>query len=95
MLSTQHQQRWNAAVKLFTKIKEIAAKQDAALMWRRGYYQPDQLVITDHDIKIIDGNCRFAIFVCDPEQDAGLYTTIPEFKQWVHENMMLVKLIKF
>jgi hypothetical protein len=95
-LNTLHQSRWNAAVKLLSNLKaKCAGTPGALLMYDGDLIQPDQIVITEDEIKVKSGTITYEVFIADPLYDSGLYKSIKVFNTEVKERFKLVKILKY
>jgi len=95
-LNTLHQSRWNAAVKLLTNLKAKCWRtSDVLLMYDGDLIQPEQIVITEDEIKVKSGTSTYEVFIADPLYDGGLYNSVKEFNTEVKERFKLVKILKY
>ena len=94
-LNKLHQKRWDAAKKLYQRLKDKAEYLKCEITFDDDIIKPEQIVITDTEIYVQIDNCRFSRFECDPECDHGLYETIIETKQEAKKRFKLVKIINW
>lgn len=92
-LSSMYKKRWDNAVRAFTSIKEQAEAKDC-ILWYEGEIRPEQLVITEDSIYVLENNCQHVLFENDISLDEGLHTSISDYNKWIRKNFKLVKFIE-
>lgn len=95
-LNKLHQQRWNNAKRLMTKMIECAESKGASIMYGESIIEPNQIKIDDTTIIIqMTPTMSYRYFEADPDYDHGLYQTCAQFKEDMHKDFTLVKKIKW
>jgi hypothetical protein len=94
-LNKLHQRRWDAAKKLYQRLKDKAQFLDYDLMFDGSIIKPEQIIIGDTEIYVQIDNCQFGRYECNPECDHGLYDTIESTRQDAKKQFKLVKIINW
>lgn len=93
-LNLQQTARWTAAKRLFNTLI-LRAKLEGGTLLYTGMPIEDlsQIEITDDEIFVRIGNCKFTQFKADPNMAHGLELTIAEFESMVRADFTLIKKI--
>lgn len=90
-----HQRRWDAAKKLFQRLKDKAEYFGYGIMFDSTTIKPEQIVITDDEINIRIDNCQYNFFAADSDMNHGVYETIGDYKANIKKQISLVKIINW
>ena len=90
-----HQRRWDAAKVLFVRLKDTAEYFKWDIWFAGEFIKPDQIIITDYEIYVQIGNCRYVQFVANSDHDEGCYETITDYRKRIKERFKLVKIINW
>jgi hypothetical protein len=92
-LNRTQKARWEAAKKLYLSLIKASVDNNGVILFGSTIIDKDQIIITDSEINIIDGNCTYNRFIADPDTDAGLYTTVKKYEKEMREDFFVSKKI--
>ena len=95
-LTRLHQQRWDAAKRLFQRMKALAADPDVHILMDGQRIKPEQICIEATELHVRWPNgTRYLLFRANPNEDEGLYTPIKEFETSIRKDFQLVKPLNY
>lgn len=90
-------QRWEAALKLFSALKEAAIREKAFIWYdNEQTIRLEDIVVDETTIHVkLSPTCRVRWFELDEEWDHGVFTPIKEYEKDFRERFQLCKNIPF
>jgi hypothetical protein len=103
ILNELHQQRWDAARRLFQGMIDVASREKAKIMFDQTVIEPEQIVISDDGIHVkfpapskpARGAATYIMFEPNVERDHGLYTPMANFAADMTARFTVVKTLKW
>ena len=87
--------RWEAAKKLFDALIYKAKLTSSDIWYDGSIIKPEQIVFTEDEILVVDGNSHYLQFSANPDWDEGMFTRQADYAKIVRENFKLVKFIRW
>lgn len=94
-MNKNQKSRWEAAVKLFEKMKRAAKLSGSKIYFENMLIELEQIVITDSKIYVICDHSKYIEFDADPEIDGGLNTRKADYAKYVRSKFRLVKFTRY